>query len=88
MFDFMIKNVFLIVLLKGKGGVIIFVNVWMFFVFIGIGLVMIVGEFGLCGFNILYVYNCVIELNIIVYGCLVINFIIENCVKFVENIMI
>lgn len=72
---------------RGDGGATISANAKTFPALIGTGSAMTVGELGPCGFNTPHVHNRATELNIIVKGRLVTNFIIENRVKPVENTM-
>ncbi|KAL2211197.1 spherulin-1A [Sarocladium strictum] len=72
---------------KGDGGATISANARTFPALIGTGSAMTVGELGPCGFNTPHVHNRATELNIMVHGRLVTNFITENRVKPVENTM-
>jgi hypothetical protein len=86
-FDFTTKNAPPTALSKGEGGATISANARTFPALIGTGSAMTVGELGPCGFNTPHVHNRATELNIIVHGRLVTNFITENRVKPVENTM-
>lgn len=86
-FDFTYDKAPKSALSKGDGGATISANARTFPALIGTGSAMTVGELGPCGFNTPHVHNRATELNIMVHGRLVTNFITENRVKPVENTM-
>ncbi|KAH8176741.1 cupin domain-containing protein [Sarocladium implicatum] len=86
-FDFSYEAAPKAALSKGKGGATISANAKTFPALIGTGSAMTVGELGPCGFNTPHVHNRATELNIIVHGRLVTNFVTENRVEPVENTM-
>lgn len=72
---------------RGLGGVTVSANAKTFPALIGTGSAMTVGFLGPCGFNTPHVHNRATELNIMVQGRLVTNFVIENRVDPIENTM-
>ncbi|KAF4984481.1 hypothetical protein FZEAL_329 [Fusarium zealandicum] len=72
---------------EGKGGVSISATSLTMPALIGNGASMTVAFLGPCGMNTAHVHNRATELNIIVQGRLVTNFVIENGAKPIENTM-
>lgn len=72
---------------KGKGGLSIAATAKTFPALIGNGVSMTVAFLGPCGMNTAHVHPRATELNIIVQGRLVTNFVLENGAKPVANTM-
>lgn len=72
---------------KGQGGLSIAATSTTFPALIGNGVSMTVAFLGPCGMNTAHVHNRATELNIIVQGRLVTNFVLENGAKPVANTM-
>lgn len=70
---------------KGQGGLSIAANAKTFPALIGNGVSMTVAFLGPCGMNTAHVHPRATELNIVVQGRLVTNFVLENGAKPVEN---
>lgn len=70
---------------KGKGGFSIAANSKTMPSLIGTGSSMTVAFLGPCGMNTAHVHNRATELNIVVKGRLVTNFVLENGAKPIEN---
>ncbi|KAL4903589.1 hypothetical protein BDW74DRAFT_179585 [Aspergillus multicolor] len=70
---------------KGKGGFSVAAHSKIFPALIGNGAAMTLGFLGACGMNTPHVHNRATELNVVVKGRLVTNFILENGVSPVEN---
>ncbi|KAJ6786157.1 hypothetical protein PWT90_00719 [Aphanocladium album] len=72
---------------KGRGGLSISATSKTFPALIGNGVAMTVAFLGPCGMNTAHVHNRATELNIIVQGRLVTNFVLENGAKPIANTM-
>ncbi|KAM0327196.1 hypothetical protein ACHAQA_006329 [Verticillium albo-atrum] len=72
---------------KGKGGFSTSATARTFPALIGNGAGMTLGFLGPCGMNTAHVHPRATELNVVVKGRLVTNFVIENGVKPIENTM-
>ncbi|KAM5345990.1 hypothetical protein ACJ41O_011851 [Fusarium nematophilum] len=72
---------------RGKGGVSVSATSHTMPALIGNGAAMTVAFLGPCGMNTAHVHNRATELNIIVKGRLVTNFIIENGARLIQNTM-
>ncbi|RDW90744.1 germin family protein [Aspergillus mulundensis] len=70
---------------KGKGGFSVAAHSKTFPALIGNGAAMTLGFLGPCGMNTPHVHNRATELNVVVKGRLVTNFILENGARPVEN---
>ncbi|KAK7416535.1 hypothetical protein QQX98_005139 [Neonectria punicea] len=72
---------------RGAGGFSVSATAKTFPALIGNGAAMTVGFLGPCGMNTAHVHNRATELNIIVKGRLVTNFVLENGARPIENTM-
>ncbi|KAM0425804.1 hypothetical protein ACHAPT_009055 [Fusarium lateritium] len=72
---------------RGKGGVSVSATALTMPALIGNGASMTVAFLGPCGMNTAHVHNRATELNIIVKGRLVTNFVLENGARPIENTM-
>lgn len=72
---------------RGLGGMTVAATAKTFPALIGNGAAMTLGFLGPCGMNTAHVHNRATELNVIVKGRLITNFVLENGARPIENIL-